>query len=436
MRTITALIIAFTALAPAGCGDTGPDRIEVAVDTVDGVERLTYAAEPATALDWSVDTVAVLGDAFAEDAYQFNNVAAGGLASDDAGNLYVLDRQGGRILKYAPDGSHLATVGRQGGGPGELSQPIALSVGPGDTIWVSDFSNSRFTGYPQDGDDPRTIAFPENAGIPGQRLATYGDGFITMFRPLLGISRSGGRMQMTRIGQEAADSGPPMLPVLRLTRSLEPVDTLWSTPEPPMDMVQLEAAGNIMVTMMSREFYPDFQWAGFSDGGIVVSDSAAYVLRLLDPGGNLVRTIARGPAPRATTEADREGARQRVRDESQGAGVRIGGGGGPDEETRDRILQQRLEKMTFAELIPRIVDLRVDPADRIWVAVSEDTPDEADRIDIYDRDGSLLGELRDFPFPDVFMTADRIGVLRADELDVQQVVILDVNRTEQELASR
>lgn len=424
------------ALVLAACDDTAPDRVEAAVDTVDGVVQLTYPAEPAAALDWSLDTVAVLGDAFAEDAYQFNNVSAGGLASDDAGNLYVLDRQGGRVLKYAPDGSHLATVGRQGEGPGELSQPIALSVGPGDTIWVSDFANSRMTGFPQDGDEPRTIPFAENAGIPGQRLATLDDGFITMFRPLFGFSRgSGGRMEMTRVGQdEDVDSGPPMLPVLRLTRSLEPVDTLWSAPEPPMDMVQLEAANRVMVTMMSREFYPEFQWAGFSDGAVVISDSAAYVLRVLGPDGTVARTIVRAPAPRPTTEADRERARQRVRDESgQGGGVRIGGGG-PDQETQDRILQQRLEKMTFADVIPRVVGLRVDPASRIWVGVSEDTPDEVDRIDIYDRRGTLLGELRDFPFPDVFLTADRIGVLRSDELDVQQVVILDVNRPEQEVA--
>jgi hypothetical protein len=157
----------------------------------------------------------------------------------------------------------------------------------------------------------------------------------------------------------------------------------------------------------------------------VVSDSAAYALHLIAPNGEITRSIRRQPPPRATTETDREFARERVREETTGGGVRVGGGG-PDEDRQAEILRQRLEKMTFADLVPRVVALRVDPSDRIWVGVSEDRPGEVDRIDVYDRDGQLLGELRDMPFPDVFLSPDRIGVLRRDDLDVQQLVILNV----------
>ena len=398
MRHTRALPVLVIVLA--GCGTDAAPRAEAVVDTVDGVERLTYPSEHVGDLGWALDTVGVLGDAFASDAYQFNDVLPGGLGADGEGNLYVLDRQGGRVLKYGPDGQHLATLGRQGEGPGELSQPISLAVGPGDTVWVTDFSNGRITGFSQDGGDPRTVPFPEGSGIPDQRLAVLDDGFLTMFRPLFNFRRSGGSWSMSRGGDESEDQGPPRLPVLRLTPSLEPVDTLWTTREPPMDMVQLESADRLMVTMMAREFYPEFQWSAFGDGGLVVSDSAAYVLHLLDADGNRVRTLTRGPAPRPTTEADRKFARQRVREENESS-IRIGGAG-PDDETQQRLLEQRLEKMTFDDLIPRVVSLTVDPADRIWVGVSEATPGEVERIDIYDRSGALLGELRDFPVPDVF----------------------------------
>jgi hypothetical protein len=431
MKNSTAWLALALPLAACG-GDGAPPPAAATIDTLGGVERLTYPAEPVRDLAWSVDTVGVLGDAFASDEYQFNDVSEGGVSADDSGNLYILDRQGGRVLKYGPDGNHRGTFGRKGEGPGELNQPISMAVGDGDTIWVSDFSNSRITGLPQGGGDARTIPLPDNVGIPGQRLAALNDGFITMFRPLFNFRRGSSGWSMSR-GGEAADSGPPQLPVLRLSRSLDPVDTLWTTPEPPMDMVQLEAGDRLMVTLQSREFYPEFQWAPFSDGGVVIVDSAAYVIHILAADGSRVRTIERGPAPRATTEADRELARQRLRNESE-SGVRIGGGG-PDEDMQERILQQRLEKMTFADLIPRVVTLQVDPADRIWVGVSEDTPDEVDRIDVYDRSGLLLGEVRDFPVPTVFLGADRIGVLRRDELDVQQVVILDIRRPEQEVAA-
>ena len=437
MRTLPArsvflagsLVAALTA-----CGDEPAPGLEAAVDTVGGVERFGYPAEPAGDLGWSADTVAVLGDPFAEDVYQFGGTTPGGLVSDAAGNLYILDRQGDRVLKYGPEGLHLATYGREGEGPGELSQPLSMAVGPGDTVWVADFSNARITGFPQAAADPRTIPIPGEGRVPGQQLIALDDGFITTFSQIFGFRRApDGQMSMSR-GSGGDDEGPPTIPVLRLSRDLESADTLWSAAEPPMDMVRLETAGRLMVTLMSREFYPSLRWDAFADGGIVVSDSAAYVLYIVDPAGTAVRSIARAPAPRAATEADRDRVREETRRDSQEGGIRIGGRG-PDEETRKQLLEQRLEKMTFADLIPRVTGLRVDPLGRIWVGVSEEVPDEVERIDLYDRDGTLLGELRGVPFPDVFLGPDRIGVLRRDELDVQQVVILEIDRPETELAS-
>ncbi|HUE77421.1 MAG TPA: hypothetical protein VMM83_05720 [Longimicrobiales bacterium] len=413
-------------VALAACGDDARSTPVVAVaDTVDGVERWRYSADAATELDWPVDTLGVVGDALAEDAYQFDDVSWERLASDAAGNLYILDRQGARVLKYGPDLSHLATFGRSGEGPGELSRPNGLTIGPGDTVWVTDFANSRLTGYPQGGGDPRTIPYRDDSGIPAPVFAALADGFIQSFRPMPVFP--GARQGGPGGGQDGATAQP----LLRLTRSLEPVDTFWTIPEPPVDMIQLELGQRMMVMMMPREFSPEFQWQALSDGGVVVSDTAAYLLRLIGPDGALRRVIERDPAPRAATEADRELVRQRLRDEEAegGTSIRMGGGGaGPDEATRRRMLEQRLEKMTFASVLPRVVSLRVDPLDRIWVGVAGEVPDSVGRIDVYEPDGTLVGELRGVPMPDVFVGEDRIGVLRRDELDVQQVVLMELNR--------
>lgn len=430
----TAVAVIPTALFVSACGggETAA-KLDATVDTVGGVVHIAYPAEPAGPMGWSADTVAVLGDAFAEDAYQFDGVIMGGLAADADGNLYVLDRQGHRVLKYGPDGGHLATFGREGEGPGELNQPVALAVGPHDTVWVADFSNLRFTGYPQDGGDPRTVGFSEDFGLPGQRLTVLDDGFVTTFRQLFFFRRgAGGGMDMSRGDDGEGDTRT--VPIIRLDPALQPLDTLWASPEAPMDMVQLEAGNNVMITMMSRTFWPEFQWGAFPDGSVAIADSVAYAIRIVGLDGGTARMITRAPPPRPVTEADRELARERVREESQGGGIRIGGRG-PSDEMQEELLRQRLEKMTFADLVPRVVALRVDPAGRLWVGVSEDTPDEVDRIDVYDRDGTLLGELRDFPFPDVFIGTDRIGVLRRDELDVQQVVVLEIDRSETEVAT-
>lgn len=435
-RWRVALLLA-AGLTAVGCGsDGGADAATstAAIDTVNGVERLRYPADTGDRLDWTADTVMVLGDAFAEDAYQFNEITPEGLAGDRDGSLLVLDRQGKRVLRYGPDGSHRATYGREGEGPGELSQPLGVVVGPGDTVWVSDFSNARLTGYPRDGGEPRSVPFPDNGGFPSSRMAAMNDGFVMQFRPIFNFRRgSSGGFQMSR-GGETGDERPILSLVRYDQGDFQPGDTLWSTQEPPADMVQLEMGDRLVVTMMAREFHPEFLWAPFSDGGLAVSDSAAYVIHLLDADGRVERIIDRGAPPRPVTEADREAARERVRESSTGAGIRMGGGG-PDEETQQRMLEQRLAKMTFAETVPRIVRLGVDARDRVWVGVSEAVADEVARIDVYDRQGRLVGQLRDLAMPDVFLTDSRVGMLRRDDLDVQQVVVLEVAEGAGEVAS-
>lgn len=431
-------VLACAVLGLAACGGgPAPRSAGAVVDTVDGVPRVVYGTGAAQALGWTADPVFVVGDALAEDEYQFDEVSPSGLAGDAAGNVYVLDRQGGRVLKYGPEGRHLATYGRKGGGPGELGQPLGLAVGSGDTVWVTEFGiggTGRLTGFPQEGGEPRVISYPEQAGFPSPDIAVLVQGVFQSFRPMAFRGGPGGAR---RSGDDAAGAAPRTVPLLRLDADLQPRDTIWTRPEPPSDLVQLEMGGRSIVMMMPREFAPAIRWRVLSDGITVLSDSAAYLLRMIGPDGTLLRLIEREPAPRAVTETDREAARERVRsaESGGGGGIRIGGGG-PDPATQRRILEQRLEKMTFAELVPRIVGLRVDPQDRIWVGVSEDVAGEIDRIDIYDRDGTLLGELRDFPMPDVFLGSDRIGLLGRDELDVQQVTVLGVGGMREPLAAR
>jgi hypothetical protein len=422
-RSSGAVLATLLACGCAGADDAGPgDRAAAVVDTVDGVERLSYGAERAASMEWGVDTLAVIGDALAEDAYQFDQVSPEGLASDgDA--LYLLDRQGKRVLAYDAEGRHRGTFGRAGEGPGELSEPLGLEVGPGDTVWVSDFRSSRLTGYPANGGDPRILTLPDTAGMPSFRFAALESGFVMSFRPLPSLFRGGGRASLDGLGESEA-----FVPLVRLDRDLHLAETLWRSPEPPRDVVQLESGGRMMVAMQSREFWPETLWDAFEDGTVVVADSAAYVLHLVSPDGTVLRRVRRDPAPRATTEADREAVKQRMREEAEeGVSVSVGGHG-PGPDMRQKLLEERLEKMTFADLIPRILAIRIDPEERIWVGVSEDVAGEIARIDIYDRDGVLLGELRDVPMPNVFMGPDRFGVLRRDELDVQQVVLLAVSR--------
>lgn len=91
--------------------------------------------------------------------------------------------------------------------------------------------------------------------------------------------------------------------------------------------------------------------------------------------------------------------------------------------------KKQAEATTFSDVIPLINTLILDHADRIWVGVSETVPGENERLDIYSRDGRLLGELHDVELPHLFFGDGYAALITEDELDVQQIVILRLIET-------
>ncbi|KPK57062.1 MAG: hypothetical protein AMS21_11975, partial [Gemmatimonas sp. SG8_38_2] len=55
------------------------------------------------------------------DEYMFGSIRS--LAAAPDGSIYLFDSHVPALRKYAPDGTYLATFGREGGGPGEYKQP-------------------------------------------------------------------------------------------------------------------------------------------------------------------------------------------------------------------------------------------------------------------------------------------------------------------------
>ena len=405
-RRPTAPALAAMLLMPvlAACGGDSGAAVTVVVDTVDGVERLTYSAAPAPALGWSLDTVAVIGEALGAEEYQFTAPGPDDLAGLPDGGVVVTDRQGMRVLEYGPAGRHRATYGRPGEGPGEIRSPAGVAVEDADTVWLNDLRNRRLTGYPRAGGDPRVVPYVRGDVFPGSRIALWEDGFYQV------------------VGVIGPPGEPIPEPLLRLDQQLNPLDTLWVPPGDRIDLVELSAAGMEVVIGVPQTFWPRFRWRALSTGDVVVADSADYVFRVVAGDGTVHRIVRRDPPARPTTEADREAARARALEEA-GFSVSVDGQG-PDAEARRRMAEQRIEAMTFADRVPRIVAIRVDPLDRIWVGVSEDSADIVQRIDVYAPDGALLGELRGVPMPHAFTGRDRVLVTRKDELDVPQVVVL------------
>jgi hypothetical protein len=66
-----------------------------------------------------------------------------GIATDAAGNVYVVDRDNNRVQVFDSDGHFLAKWGVRGAGLGAFSQPTAVAVGCDGSVYVADTNNNR-----------------------------------------------------------------------------------------------------------------------------------------------------------------------------------------------------------------------------------------------------------------------------------------------------
>jgi len=122
------------------------------VETVDGVRHVHNMAplwgdEPKVELEF----VQQIGGLDVDDE-NFLFFRHSEIAKDTAGNIYVLDSGNFRVQKYDKEWNYLATFGREGQGPGELSaSTFSMDVDKTGNVLVSDANNNNVQIFAPDG---------------------------------------------------------------------------------------------------------------------------------------------------------------------------------------------------------------------------------------------------------------------------------------------
>jgi hypothetical protein len=381
------LAIAAATLPLTACGRTaeaeGP-RVE-RTDSA-GVEIVRTLGVADVPLAWRFAPVRTLGGA-EEGPEAFFQVAPAGLDVDAAGNLYVLDYGSHRVVVFDAEGRHLRSLGRKGGGPGELEWPMSLSVLPDGRVSVYDLGKQALVQWTGDGTLRPSEPVEEAASPMSPRVVATAQGLV--------------------FARMSGDDGGTTETLVRTTggQAEELARQSW----PPAKRVDYGCIG----LQMPPLFAPELVWDARGDR-VVVSHGTAYAL-MVHPAAGRPLGIRRELPPRAATRAL---ALAEVGEE----GLKVRHPGGECRIAPERVVEGR----GYAEVIPAIGNVALAPDGRIWVQRGT-VKGEAAVIDLFAADGAYLGTLpAGAPVPAAFTPAGEVVAIEKDELDVPRLVVYRV----------
>lgn len=94
--------------------------------------------------------------------------SVGAVRNDAQGRVYVLDSQLSQVHIYSPEGEHLATVGREGDGPGESRRPGDMFITDDGVIHLLQGFPGRIVKLTSDGQPAGETKYSTGPGAAGQ----------------------------------------------------------------------------------------------------------------------------------------------------------------------------------------------------------------------------------------------------------------------------
>jgi hypothetical protein len=379
MRTLSLLMLASLAGA---CGSREAPRPET---TDSAGVTLVWNRGPDRPLAWTFEPLLTLGGED-EGPEAFFGIGSGGIATDGSGNIFVLDRGNFRVVVFDSEGRHVRSMGRHGGGPGELQFPTWVLTGADGSVSVADIARGGLVRFSADGTPLDQIRLE---GWYGGRLAHTGEAIILEMQATVNDTSYA---HIVRFG----DDPPPLV--------------AWR--RPPVQPVDF---GCVRISGMLQVFAPALVWTT-GPGFVAVAGGTDYAVDRYE-GLRLVRRARRDLAPRATTRAM---ALQEIGDD-----YRIGfGGGGGCAVPAERVV----DAQGVAPVVPAIGALAVGPDGTVWVR-RRVVRGEPAPIDVLDPAGVYVGTLpAGSPFPATFQPDGSLIAIATDELDVQRIVVYRVIR--------
>ncbi len=362
--------------------------------------------------EWSATEELRIGTMAGEQNYQFGQITFLDVGPD--GTIYVADLQAVEIRAYDATGKHVLTVGGKGSGPGELQQPQFVLADPDGGFIVPDLGNQRVNRYGPGGESRGSFPIQMQAGVPTRWMVDPAGRLMAQLRGL------------NLPGMAALEGGDPIV-VYDIMGAV--VDTVAVLPKGQT----LE--GMTQERLSIKVFAPEPVWDLDPEGNILYAMNDQFRILVNTPDGTLTRVITKEVEPKPVEEADRNAILRLLREQYAQYGV-------PPAQ-----MEQIMSGIGFADYYPAFGQLFVGPEGTLWVqrirsardmagAAGEEVEFDPQAIgspewEVFDAEGRWLGVVT---LPDRFQPVDvrgddLYGIWR-DEMDVQYVMRLRVNRPE------
>ncbi len=333
------MLLAVVCASVAACGDSAPaSRDVVTVDTLpDGAVR-TISAAPTDSGRWSFDLLHVIQPAEGDSA---ELLQPSDIAIADDGTVLVAEGGSAQVKVFAPDGTYLRSIGRNGEGPGEFR--VAWITTRGDTLFVQDPQVARGSSF----------------------LISTGE-FITSRHTTccywypIGVDGQG-RAVLPAMGGEADSAQGPSASFVRTPFNGGASDTV-SVPyrETPGGDKRWEVRdGEAMRMVLSVPLMPTDLQRSDPQGGFVTAWSGEYLLRASSDGRDTVALYGRPFTPVTVTAGEKQ---DMVDERIEEMTANRGPGSVPEAALRDAFKADDIP-----DVRPPFESFHIDPAGRTWV---------------------------------------------------------------------
>ena len=351
------------AVGVAGCAQGSSDSGASVRDSAGVVIVESSATVRSDDIGWQIAGSPFLdiGAADGSPEYQFHRVE--GTVRLDDGRVVVADGGSGEIRFYDRSGRFLHASGRQGDAPGEYRMISGLGSGPGDSLWVFDYGNRRFTVLSGEGEPVRTVSVGGSLSAVGA-VGRLPDGSFVVKEGWGSYVSGTERTGLTR---------DPVV-VVKFAPDGSSSDTLGMFPGREVFISVWDGRG-----VMSTPLFAHNASAAIHGDGVFVGVQEMMEVGLYSSDGHLRRLFRVPDADLHLSAADIDDRRQQVLSQTPAP--------------RRAEVRNQLDEMDVPDSRPAYGRLLVGADGCLWAAEQTRYPTIPKNWTVFGRDGRLLGQI-------------------------------------------